>query len=224
MKARKSCPEYKGAPALDAGLLAAAQAVETLARSPLRARLSPGPMSSASSDASPTCKETLAEEKKTDQTLTGLAKSVVNAEARRAAIDRWAIERDLSPAKAQKPQPPDIIHCGSRSRGDSKGGGVTTASRRPRLAQLRRTFVGNIENHAACLTMHAHRYHDAAGRMLGKETAPCWANSARARLKNSVTPKIMITTEISRPSVPDRVMSPKPVVVSAVTVKYRASA
>jgi hypothetical protein len=43
-------------------------------------------------------------------------------------------------------------------------------------------------------------------------------------LKNRVTPKIMMTTVIRRPVVPDRVMSPKPVVVSAVTVKYSASA
>ena len=49
-------------------------------------------------------------------------------------------------------------------------------------------------------------------------------NSARARLKNSVTPKIMIATEIRRPTVPRKVMSPNPVVVSAVTVKYNASA
>ena len=49
-------------------------------------------------------------------------------------------------------------------------------------------------------------------------------NSARARLKNRVTPKIMMTTDIRRPTVPGRVMSPKPVVVSAVTVKYSASA
>jgi hypothetical protein len=49
-------------------------------------------------------------------------------------------------------------------------------------------------------------------------------SSARARLKNSVTPKIMIATEIRRPTVSRWVMSPKPVVVSAVTVKYSASA
>ena len=44
-------------------------------------------------------------------------------------------------------------------------------------------------------------------------------STARASPKNSVTPKIMMTTEISRPVVPGSVMSPKPVVVSAVTVK-----
>jgi hypothetical protein len=52
----------------------------------------------------------------------------------------------------------------------------------------------------------------------------CGVYSARARLKNRVTPKIMMTTVIMRPVVPDKVMSPKPVVVSAVTVKYSASA
>lgn len=75
--------EYKGAPALDAGLLAAAQAVEhyeisrygTLITWADELRLK---------KASQLLKETLAEEKKTDQTLTSIAKSVVNAEAEAA--------------------------------------------------------------------------------------------------------------------------------------------
>jgi hypothetical protein len=44
-------------------------------------------------------------------------------------------------------------------------------------------------------------------------------NSAWARRKKSVTPQIMMATDSSRPVVPGSVMSPKPVVVSVVTVK-----
>ena len=39
------------------------------------------------------------------------------------------------------------------------------------------------------------------------------------RRKNKVTPKIIMMIEIIRPQVPCRVMSPKPVVVSAAMVK-----
>jgi ferritin-like metal-binding protein YciE len=55
--------EYKGSPALDAGLLAAAQAL---------------------SDAVALLDQTLTEEKKTDATLTEIAESVVNQEAEAA--------------------------------------------------------------------------------------------------------------------------------------------
>jgi hypothetical protein len=66
-------------------------------------------------------------------------------------------------------------------------------------------------------------YHGAAGPQVGKKAHFAVSRSARARLKNGVTPQIMVTTEIRRPTVPGRVMSPKPVVVSVVTVKYSAS-
>ena len=75
--------EYKGAPALDAGLLAAAQAVEHYEISRYGTLITwAGELGLAK--ASSLLKETLAEEKKTDQTLTGIAKSVVNAEAEAA--------------------------------------------------------------------------------------------------------------------------------------------
>jgi ferritin-like metal-binding protein YciE len=75
--------EYKGAPALDAGLLAAAQAVEHYEISRYGTLITwAGEL--GLTDAVKLLKETLAEEKKTDETLTGLAKSVVNAEAEAA--------------------------------------------------------------------------------------------------------------------------------------------
>ena len=48
---------------------------------------------------------------------------------------------------------------------------------------------------------------------LGGRTSVC------NRRKNKVTPKIMMMIDVSRPNDPCKVMSPKPVVVSAVTVK-----
>ncbi|MVT71034.1 DUF892 family protein [Bradyrhizobium pachyrhizi] len=75
--------EYKGAPALDAGLLAAAQAVEHYEISRYGTLITWADELGLS-DAVKLLKETLAEEKKTDQTLTSLAKSVVNAEAEAA--------------------------------------------------------------------------------------------------------------------------------------------
>jgi ferritin-like metal-binding protein YciE len=72
--------EYKGAPALDAGLLAAAQAVEHYEISRYGTLITWADELGLKK-ASQLLKETLAEEKKTDQTLTGIAKSVVNAEA-----------------------------------------------------------------------------------------------------------------------------------------------
>ena len=75
--------EYKGAPALDAGLLAAAQAVEHYEISRYGTLITWADELGLKK-ASQLLKETLAEEKKTDQTLTGIAKSVVNAEAEAA--------------------------------------------------------------------------------------------------------------------------------------------
>jgi ferritin-like metal-binding protein YciE len=75
--------EYKGSPALDAGLLAAAQAVEHYEISRYGTLITWADELGLKK-ASQLLKETLAEEKKTDQTLTGIAKSVVNAEAEAA--------------------------------------------------------------------------------------------------------------------------------------------
>jgi len=75
--------DYKGAPALDAGLLAAAQAVEHYEISRYGTLITWADELGLT-NASKLLKETLAEEKKTDQTLTGIAKSVVNAEAEAA--------------------------------------------------------------------------------------------------------------------------------------------
>lgn len=72
--------EYKGMPALDAGLLAAAQAVEHYEISrygTLRTWAEELGMSNAAS----LLQETLREEEATDKALTGLATSVVNVEA-----------------------------------------------------------------------------------------------------------------------------------------------
>ena len=75
--------EYRGAPALDAGLLAAAQAVEHYEISRYGTLITWADELGLKK-ASQLLKETLAEEKKTDQTLTSIAKSVVNAEAEAA--------------------------------------------------------------------------------------------------------------------------------------------
>ena len=75
--------EYKGAPALDAGLLAAAQAVEHYEISRYGTLITWADELGLKK-ASQLLKENLGEEKKTDQTLTGIAKSVVNAEAEAA--------------------------------------------------------------------------------------------------------------------------------------------
>jgi ferritin-like metal-binding protein YciE len=75
--------EYKGAPALDAGLLAAAQAVEHYEISRYGTLITWAD-ELGFKNASKLLKETLAEEKNTDQTLTTIAKSVVNAEAEAA--------------------------------------------------------------------------------------------------------------------------------------------
>ena len=72
--------EYKGAPALDAGLLAAAQAVEHYEISRY-GTMRTWAQELGLTEAVNLIDKTLDEEKATDQTLTKLAKSVVNAEA-----------------------------------------------------------------------------------------------------------------------------------------------
>ena len=72
--------EYIGMPALDAGLLAAAQAVEHYEISRY-GTLCTWAIELGLSDAAELLKETLAEEEATDQALTTLAKEAVNLEA-----------------------------------------------------------------------------------------------------------------------------------------------
>ncbi|MBR1163814.1 ferritin-like domain-containing protein [Bradyrhizobium elkanii] len=72
--------DFKGMPALDAGLLAAAQAVEHYEISRY-GTLSTWAEELGYDEAVQLLEETLTEEKKTDKTLTGIAKSVVNVEA-----------------------------------------------------------------------------------------------------------------------------------------------
>lgn len=72
--------EYEGAPALDAGLLAAAQAVEHYEISRY-GTLRTWAATLGHKDAVKLLDQTLAEEKKTDDALSKLATSVVNAEA-----------------------------------------------------------------------------------------------------------------------------------------------
>jgi ferritin-like metal-binding protein YciE len=75
--------EYKGSPALDAGLLAAAQAVEHYEISRY-GTLSTWAKELGLDDAASLLKETLEEEKATDETLTEIAKTAVNREAKAA--------------------------------------------------------------------------------------------------------------------------------------------
>jgi ferritin-like metal-binding protein YciE len=72
--------EYKGAPALDAGLLAAAQAVEHYEISRY-GTLKAWAEKLGLSEAVDLLEETLEEEKRTDETLSEIAESAVNAEA-----------------------------------------------------------------------------------------------------------------------------------------------
>ena len=75
--------EYKGAPALDAGLLAAAQAVEHYEISRY-GTLRAWAVELGLDDAVSLLSETLEEEEATDQALTKIAESVVNQEAEAA--------------------------------------------------------------------------------------------------------------------------------------------
>jgi ferritin-like metal-binding protein YciE len=79
--------DFKGMPALDAGLLAAAQAVEhyEIAR---YGTLATWAQELGHSEAVELLKATLEEEKNTDKTLTGIAKSVVNIEAEEAEEEK----------------------------------------------------------------------------------------------------------------------------------------
>ena len=72
--------EYKGTPALDAGLLAAAQAVEHYEISRY-GTLKAWAEKLGMTEAAELLDETLEEEKKTDQALTEIAAQAVNAEA-----------------------------------------------------------------------------------------------------------------------------------------------
>ena len=75
--------EYKGSPALDAGLIAAAQAVEHYEISRY-GTLRTWPEELGLNDAVSLLQETLDEEKATDEVLTKIAESVVNREAEAA--------------------------------------------------------------------------------------------------------------------------------------------
>jgi len=83
-EAKEIMSEFKGSPALDAGLLAAAQAVEHYEISRY-GTLKTWAKELGLDDAVELLDETLAEEKKTDETLTKLAESAVNQEAQQAA-------------------------------------------------------------------------------------------------------------------------------------------
>jgi len=76
--------EFKGSPALDAGLLAAAQAVEHYEISRY-GTLRAWALQLGLNEAARLLEETLAEESKTDETLTSLAESAVNSAAKKAA-------------------------------------------------------------------------------------------------------------------------------------------
>ena len=76
--------EFKGSPALDAGLLAAAQAVEHYEISRY-GTLRAWARQLGLADAARLLEETLAEESKTDETLTALAEAAVNSAAQKAA-------------------------------------------------------------------------------------------------------------------------------------------
>ena len=78
--------DYKGSPALDAGLLSAAQSVEhyEICR---YGTLSAWAEELGMDDAVHLFEVTLSEEKKTDETLSGLAETVVNQEAQRQAAE-----------------------------------------------------------------------------------------------------------------------------------------
>jgi ferritin-like metal-binding protein YciE len=78
--------EYKGSPALDAGLLAAAQAVEHYEISRY-GTLRTWAEELGLKEAATLLEETLEEEKATDEALTEIAESVVNQEAQSVAAE-----------------------------------------------------------------------------------------------------------------------------------------
>ena len=75
--------EYKGSPALDAGLLAAAQAVEHYEISRYGTLIA-WAEELGLEDAIPLLQDTLEEEKATDETLTNIAKTAINQQAEAA--------------------------------------------------------------------------------------------------------------------------------------------
>ena len=75
--------EYKGSPALDAGLLAAAQAVEHYEISRYGTLIA-WAEELGLEDAVPLLQETLEEEKATDETLSDIAKTAINQQAKAA--------------------------------------------------------------------------------------------------------------------------------------------
>jgi ferritin-like metal-binding protein YciE len=81
---KSTMTEFKGSPALDAGLLSAAQAVEHYEISRY-GTLKTWANELGLEDAVDLLDRTLAEEKKTDETLTKLAEAAVNQEAQQAA-------------------------------------------------------------------------------------------------------------------------------------------
>ena len=78
--------EYKGSPALDAGLLAAAQAVEHYEITRY-GTLATWADELGNTEAAELLKATLGEEEATDEALTALAEAVVNQEAQREAAE-----------------------------------------------------------------------------------------------------------------------------------------
>ena len=78
--------DFKGMPALDAGLLASAQAVEHYEISRY-GTLSTWAEELGFEEAVTLLEATLQEEKNTDETLTGIAKSVVNVEAEQDEVE-----------------------------------------------------------------------------------------------------------------------------------------
>ena len=82
-EAEEVMEEYKGAPALDAGLLAAAQANEhyEIAR---YGTLAAWARQLGNEEAETLLRETLAEEERTDELLSGLAEATINAAAQEA--------------------------------------------------------------------------------------------------------------------------------------------
>ncbi|WP_105400009.1 ferritin-like domain-containing protein [Neorhizobium sp. T7_12] len=83
-EAEEILDEFKGTPALDAGLLAAAQAVEHYEISRY-GTLRAWAQQLGHRDAVTLLEQTLAEESKTDEALTALAKTAVNTAAQKAA-------------------------------------------------------------------------------------------------------------------------------------------
>ncbi|TNC49549.1 ferritin-like domain-containing protein [Rubellimicrobium rubrum] len=83
-EAEEIMEEYKGSPALDAGLLAAAQAVEHYEITRY-GTLAAWARQLGNAEAEQLLRETLAEEEKTDKLLTDLAESIINAAAENQA-------------------------------------------------------------------------------------------------------------------------------------------